>query len=78
VATLHWTAPPNNGAAITGYTIRVKVDGVFLPPHVFASTASTQIQGGLTPGKTYSFTVAARNSRGTGPYSAATAGLKAT
>jgi hypothetical protein len=64
--TLHWTAPNNNGAAITTYRVTPYVAGVPRTARVFNSTATTETITGLTPGQTYTFTVVARNSRGFG------------
>jgi chitodextrinase len=71
-ATIHWLAPNANGSRITGYTITPFHHGTKLTPHVFASTATQQTITGLTPGSGWTFTVAATNSRGTGPASTAT------
>jgi titin len=66
-ATVSWTAPANNGAAITGYQVTPILNGVAQAPRLFASTATSQAITGLTNGSTYTFAVAAVNSRGTGP-----------
>ena len=73
-ATVSWTAPADGGSQITSYTVTpfvgasaqkaVTVTGS--PPSTFASVT------GLTNGTSYSFTVAATNSVGTGPASSAT------
>jgi hypothetical protein len=47
-------------------------NGVALPARTFASTATAEIVTGLARGTTYTFEVAARNARGTGPRSATT------
>jgi hypothetical protein len=70
---LSWTAPANNGALITDYTIQRKLDGQAdssfvqvvdtVSPAVTASIASTN-------GTAYVFRVAAINIKGTGSYSA--------
>jgi trimeric autotransporter adhesin len=70
-ATVHWTAPANNGSGITGYVITPYKGGVAQPARTFASTATTEVVSGLTSGASYRFKVAAKNSRGTGPQSAA-------
>jgi hypothetical protein len=77
-ATLHWTAPPNNGSAIIGYNVRPYQDGVALPARAYSSTATTVTVTNLTRGKSYTFRIAARNARGVGPYSAATNTITAT
>jgi titin len=66
-ATVSWTAPANNGAAITGYTVTPYIGATAQSPRLFASTATSQAITGLTNGTTYTFTVAAVNTRGTGP-----------
>ena len=70
---LSWTAPANNGALITDYTIQRKLDGQAdssfvqvvdaVSPAVTASIASIN-------GTSYVFRVAAINIKGTGSYSA--------
>jgi titin len=71
-ATVSWTAPSsNNGAGITGYVVTPFIGGVAQTPRTFASTATSQQITGLTSGTAYTFRVAATNSRGTGPNSAA-------
>ena len=71
-ATVHWTAPAaNNGAAITAYVVTPFIGSVAQAPRTFLSTATTQTITGLTSRTAFSFRVAAVNSRGTGPNSAA-------
>lgn len=71
-ATLHWTAPTvTNGASITGYVVTVYVAGVAHTTVTFASPATTRIVTALAPGTTYTFAVAAKNSRGAGASSTA-------
>jgi predicted phage tail protein len=65
-ATVSWTAPANNGSAITGYQVTPIVGGTPQAPRLFASTATSQVITGLTNGTTYTFAVAAVNGRGTG------------
>ncbi len=65
-ATVSWTAPANNGSAITGYQVVPIVNGTPQAPRLFASTATSQVITGLTNGTTYTFAVAAVNARGTG------------
>jgi parallel beta-helix repeat protein len=65
-ATLIFAAPQSkNGSAITGYTVTPYLANVAQQPRVFDSTATTEVIGGLVNAKTYEFTVAARNARGT-------------
>ena len=71
-ATVHWTAPASdNGSGITGYVVTPYLAAVAQSPRTFNSTATTQTVTGLTTGQTYSFRVAAKNARGTGPNSGA-------
>ena len=69
-ATVNWTAPPSNGATITGYTVTAYVGGT--PVGTTPAGPSVHSVGfpGLTNGTTYTFTVKATNSVGTGPDSA--------
>ena len=66
-AALSWTAPNNNGSAITGYQITTIVNGVPQAPQLIAGAGLSKSMTGLTNGTTYSFAVAAVNARGTGP-----------
>jgi hypothetical protein len=71
-ATVSWTAPAtNNGSAVVGYVVTPYVGGVAQSPHVYNSTATTEVVTGLTNGTTYTFRVAAKNARGIGAQSAA-------
>jgi chitodextrinase len=66
---LSWTAPDKTGAAaLTGYTLTASPGGATVQT---GTTATTATFSGLTEGTTYTFTVAATNSRGTGPASVA-------
>ena len=69
-AMLHWTAPADNGAPLTGYVVTPYIAGVAQPARSFASTAVAQTVTGLSPTHAYTFKVAARNGRGPGPQSA--------
>jgi hypothetical protein len=70
-ATVVWTAPSNGGSTITSYTVTPYVGAV--------AQATTTVMGspppatatvvGLTNGTSYTFTVTAANSAGTGPTS---------
>jgi titin len=72
-ATVSWLAPSsNNGAAITGYVVTPYLAGVAQTPTTFSSTATSQQITGLSSGASYTFKVAAVNSRGTSPESTAT------
>jgi hypothetical protein len=65
-----WSAPAaDNGSPITGYVITPMLGAAALPSQAFSSTATSETATGLTAGTTYTFGVAAINSRGTGPYS---------
>jgi hypothetical protein len=70
MATVTWTAPADNGSAITSYTVAPT-----------AGIASATVQGttatltGLTNGGTYSFVVSATNAVGNGPPSAASSAI---
>ena len=70
-ATLHWTAPANNGAPITAYVVTPYLAGVAQPARTFAATTTTRVVTALSAANTYQFKVAARNLRGTGPQSLA-------
>jgi titin len=73
-AIVHWTAPSsNNGAAVTGYVVTPYLGSTAQTAKTFNSTATTQTVTGLQNAKTYTFVVAAKNARGTGPGSSASA-----
>ncbi len=70
-ANLSWTAPASNGgSAITSYRITPYIGGTAQTPVVTPTAATSFNVTGLTNGTTYTFTVAATNSAGTGPDSA--------
>ncbi|HEY5171080.1 MAG TPA: alkaline phosphatase family protein [Acidimicrobiia bacterium] len=75
-ATLHWTAPSNNGSPVTGYIVTPYLGSVAQGLRTFNSTATTATVTGLTTGATYSFKVAAKNAVGTGPTSTASNPVK--
>ncbi|MFZ4638758.1 MAG: fibronectin type III domain-containing protein, partial [Pirellulales bacterium] len=70
--TLSWTAPADNGSAITGYSIEYSVDGgasqVTWNPSPATATSATET--GLVNGTSYIFRVVASNAVGTGTASA--------
>ncbi len=67
---LTWTAPADNGAAITDYVIESSLDGTtWTTVNDGVSTATTYTVSGLTNGTRYSFRVAAKNGVGLGPWS---------
>ena len=53
IAALSWTAPNNNGSAITGYQITTTMNGVAQAPQLIAGTGTTKSMTGLTNGATY-------------------------
>lgn len=73
-ATVSWTAPASNGAAITGYTVTPYLGTVAQTPRVFGTTATSQAVTGLTNGNAYTFKVQATNTVGTGAMSTASSG----
>ena len=77
-STVSWTAPFNNGLAISSYVVTASPGGRTCT----ASTSRTVLVAptscvvtGLTNGTYYSFTVTATNSRGTSPVSVADSGV---
>ncbi|MBS2022738.1 MAG: fibronectin type III domain-containing protein, partial [Deltaproteobacteria bacterium] len=73
--TVTWTAPGNNGSAITGYTVTASPGGNTSNVTCSPSCATTSTVTGLTNGTSYTFTVTATNVIGTGPASAASAAV---
>jgi phospholipase C len=66
-ATVSWQPPDSDGGApIQGYVVTPYVGGSPLAPSSFDSRATTQTVTGLVNGKSYSFTIAARNALGVG------------
>ena len=68
-ASVTWTAPANNGSAVTSYTVTASPGGAATTVSG-APPATTATVTGLTNGTSYTFTVAATNSVGTGSASA--------
>ncbi len=68
-ATVTWTAPSDNGSAITGYTITPYIGTQAQTPSSAGATATSATISALTNGTTYTFSVAATNGVGTGPAS---------
>ncbi|MGZ4169790.1 MAG: N,N-dimethylformamidase beta subunit family domain-containing protein [Solirubrobacteraceae bacterium] len=67
-----WTAPTDNGGApITGYRVTPYVGATAQTPTTTATSTTSANITGLTNGTTYTFKVAAINSAGPGPDSAA-------
>jgi RHS repeat-associated protein len=72
--TLSWTAPTFNGSGITGYVVTSQVGSTLRTPITFNSAATSQTISNLSGGTSYSFSVSAINSLGTGiPSSLSTA-----
>ncbi|MCS5719732.1 putative Ig domain-containing protein [Herbiconiux sp. CPCC 205763] len=65
-AVLTWTTPSNGSSAITGYVVTPYVNNVAQTPRNFTGAGTTQTVTALTPGTSYTFTVAAQNAAGTG------------
>ena len=69
---LTWSAPAHSGGvAITSYTVTPYIGATAQTPTITGSPATSAIVSGLSNGTAYTFTVAATNSVGTGPASAA-------
>jgi Fibronectin type III domain/Galactose oxidase, central domain len=65
-ATVHWTAPTNNGASITGYTVTSSPTSKTCTTGGGGSSCTVT---GLHNGTAYTFKVRAKNINGTGPTS---------
>jgi hypothetical protein len=66
-AQVSWVAPDDSGDPISSYVVTPLVAGVPQPSQTFPSSPLTGTVTGLANGTTYTFTVAATNSGGTGP-----------
>lgn len=75
---LNWVAPANHGTAITGYVVTPFVGAVAQAARTFNSTALAQTITALTNGVTYTFRLAAKNAKGTGPRSLASGAARPT
>jgi hypothetical protein len=78
-AQLTWSAPANNGSAITSYEVRVYDNGVIQTSksHMVTCTqpctpATTWWVTGLANDKQYKFAVSAQNAKGSGPFGSTT------
>jgi predicted RNA-binding protein with TRAM domain len=66
-----WVTPLNSGGSIiTGYVVTPYIGTTVQGSVVFHTTATTETLTGLSPGRSYSFTVAAINASGNGASSA--------
>jgi hypothetical protein len=74
--TLNWSAPNNGGSSITGYVVTPYIGGVAQTPIDTGSTTTSYEVTGLVNGTTYTFTVAAKNTNGTGTASSQSSGYK--
>ncbi|MFW5467134.1 DUF4082 domain-containing protein [Knoellia sp. CPCC 206391] len=72
-AAVFWTAPPDGGSRITGYTVTPYVGATAQTPKTVTGNppATTTTVTGLTNGTAYTFRVTATNASGSGPPSAA-------
>ena len=66
-AVVSWTAPANNGSAITGYVVTPYIGFVAQPARTFNSTATTQTITGLTNGDDVHVQGRGQERQGTGP-----------
>ncbi|HEX4429838.1 MAG TPA: fibronectin type III domain-containing protein [Frankiaceae bacterium] len=66
-ATVSWQPPAaDGGSPVTGYVVTPRIGGVAQAAHSFTTTATSQVISGLPNGTSYTFTVAAVNTVGTG------------
>ena len=68
-ARVTWAAPADNGSPITQYVVTPFIGTTAQTPHVYGSTAVTELVTGLASGVTFTFKVKARNAIGLGAYS---------
>jgi galactose oxidase-like protein/fibronectin type III domain protein len=69
-ATVSWTSPNDGGSPISSYTITPYIGSSAQIPTIVTGAPTSATINGLTNGTTYTFTVGATNSVGTGPASA--------
>ena len=69
-AVVSWDQPVNGGSPITGYVVTPIKAGVAQPAVQVNNLDNTVTISGLINGASYTFTVAAKNAKGTGPASA--------
>jgi hypothetical protein len=76
-ATVRWSAPDDGGRTITRYTVTPYLNGVAQTTTTVTGSPAptTAVVTGLTNGSSYTFTVSATNSVGTGPDSAASSAV---
>ncbi|MBI3624079.1 fibronectin type III domain-containing protein, partial [Candidatus Saccharibacteria bacterium] len=78
-AAVSWVTPTNNnGSAITGYKVTPYIGYTAQATRIFNSTSTTQTITGLTNGQSYTFSVAATNSRGTGAQAVSSSAITGT
>jgi RHS repeat-associated protein len=76
-ALVSWTPPSGNGDALTTFVVLTYSGGNVISSTTVGGANTTGQVTGLTPGSTYTFTVTASNTVGTGAPSSATAPLTA-
>ena len=73
-----WSAPKDNGSAITGYVVTPFLGKAAQEARTFKSASTWQVITGLTNGKVYTFRVAAKSKVGVGPASPPSNGVTPT